>query len=716
MTSNAGTNAFALAAKSAANLTTGAKGAIQNASTNNLLLDAFVGLKRTSTPAEIKTMINELVVQTNYIPPTERGQWIADIFRLWVHKRHPRTGEKEKAVGRAMFLALYDEFPNTCVDLVKARIFADMAYWKECLLIWKDIMVLDMSNSSRFDKYNSLITAFRESMMTQRTEDLTALDNFVKPQRIRDVPKETLVSMLKAKGAKLPSLSWIGKYCVRESSSENKQLYWWIFDPSNGRLVQQSHVSFMLRESLKRKISPGKYEPWGIHESVPFGAKQSWRKLNAKLDEALGVPEVMASLDRIDEIDPTKLPGEFTKRNIKFLLNEKVKQAPTGMEEETGNRRPNDQNRVELRKRTRDMFTDPSKMNVATLFPHEIAYNAYTAKSRATKDYNIASFDKKVLDMEADFEKIRLEMAREAEANSDADRLKAAMTSGRIVGVADVSGSMETTSGGDAPNRPIDIATGMVAFISRIAAEPYRGIAISFTDKPTIFNLTVGNRPMNIQESMVTLHRHVGYNTNYQLMHEELINLCKTNNVPEDELPALYIASDCNFDQMDNTIRPTSRTYNYSTGTYSTNNNTSSSTTMWETTHNTITKMWLRAGYNKVPLMIYHNINVAKSGFEATQNFKGVILLTGRSEQVLKLVLYGEAAGETEEDIVVDGVKTTVKVQNVTPYDTFRKAMEADHFALLESVLIKSQEGYYLKIVTEDTIGGYTAKVKALAE
>jgi hypothetical protein len=711
MTSNAGTNAFASAAKSATNLTTGSKGAIQNASTNNLLLDAFVGLKRISTATEIGSMINELVVQINHIPEAERGQWIADIFRLWVHKRHPRSGEKEKAVGRSMFLSLYNHFPNTCIDLVTARIFADMAYWKECLLIWKDIMALEMSDRLRFDKFNPLIIAFRESMMTQRTEDLKALDQFVKPQRIRDVPKDTLVTMLKVNGAKLPSLSWIGKYCVRETSSENKKLYWWISDDTNGRLVRQSHVSFMLRKSLKRKISPGKYEPWGVHESVPFGAKQSWRKLNAKLDEALCVPEVMASLDRIDEIDPTKLPGEFTKRNIKFLLNEKVKKAPTGMEEDTGNRRPDDQERVELRKRTRDMFTDPSKMNVGTLFPHEIAYNARNAKSRATIDYNIASFDKKVLDMETDFEKIRQEMVREAEVASDANRLKAAMTSGRIVGVADVSGSMETNAGGDAPNRPIDIATGMVAFISRIAAEPYRGIAISFTDHPTIFNLKVGDRLMNIQESMAALHIHVGYNTNYQRMHEELIKLCKSNNVPEDELPALYIASDCNFDQMDSTLRPSPSTYNYSTGTYYTNNHASSSTSMWDTTHKTITQMWIRAGYKKVPLMIYHNINVTKSGFEATQNFKGVILLTGRSEQVLKLVLYGEAAGETDEDVVVDGVKTTIKVQNVTPYDTFRKAMEADHFALLESVLLKSHEGY-INLVTEDTIGGYTAKSK----
>ena len=49
MSSNAAMNRFASAARNASNLTTGAKGAVQHASTQNLLLDAFLGLKREST-------------------------------------------------------------------------------------------------------------------------------------------------------------------------------------------------------------------------------------------------------------------------------------------------------------------------------------------------------------------------------------------------------------------------------------------------------------------------------------------------------------------------------------------------------------------------------------------------------------------------------------------------------------------------------------------
>jgi uracil DNA glycosylase len=113
----------------------------------------------------------------------------------------------------------------------------------------------------------------------------------------------------------------------------------------------------------------------------------------------------------------------------------------------------------------------------------------------------------------------------------------------------------------------------------------------------------------------------------------------------------------------------------------------------WETAHATIAKEWLRAGYDTVPLMVYHNINVYKSGIQTDQNYRGVIQLTGRSEQVIKLVLYGEAAEEVEQEVEVDGVMTTMKVKDVTPYDTFRKAMEGEHFELLESVLRESHEG-----------------------
>ena len=268
MSSNAASNAFASAARSAANHDFGDKGANQYKSTENLMLDAFLGLKQTSTPEFIKSTIDELVAQVGHLHHFKKtGLWLADLFRLWVHKRHPRSGEKEKLLGRHMFLALYDHFPQTCLDLVRAHIFADMAYWKDCLLIWGMINEqTSHGDKAKFDKYNPLIEAFRESMMSQRTTDLTALDEFVKPQRIRDIPKDKLVAMLQADGAKLPSITWIGKYCVRESSAENKRLCWWVLDDTTGRLIRQSHspvLLFAAERALDLVPSEGSARRWG---------------------------------------------------------------------------------------------------------------------------------------------------------------------------------------------------------------------------------------------------------------------------------------------------------------------------------------------------------------------------------------------------------------------------------------------------------------------
>ena len=74
-----------------------------------------------------------------------------------------------------------------------------------------------------------------------------------------------------------------------------------------------------------------------------------------------------------------------------------------------------------------------------------------------------------------------------------------------------------------------------------------------------------------------------GYNTNYQKMHEALIKLCVDNNVPETELPVLYIASDCDFDQMDNTISNAS-TWDYHTHSYIMPHGSAKSSDKWNTT------------------------------------------------------------------------------------------------------------------------------------
>jgi hypothetical protein len=231
-------NVFSRAVGNQSNFTTGNKGAIMKESSGDLRLDAFVNLNKESSLEKVVETVRDLVSQIEYLGSDEaKGEWVADIWRLWVHKRHPRVGEKEKLLGRRLFLELYNYYPETCISLVKARIFGDIAYWKEVMLIWGMIMDMTISDSAKFAKYNRLVEAFRISFMDQRNDDLKTLDTYLAPKKIRNISKVDLVSILRANKSGKPTISMIGKYCVREKSPENKQLSIIILNPPRKMLV-----------------------------------------------------------------------------------------------------------------------------------------------------------------------------------------------------------------------------------------------------------------------------------------------------------------------------------------------------------------------------------------------------------------------------------------------------------------------------------------------
>ena len=669
--------AFASAVTKRANYVQGDNGALKLKTSGSKFVDAFTNFNKDTPVNYIDSAINDMIREVRSISdPSEKEFAALNIFRLWVHKRHARDGEKEKLLGYRYFLALYNMFPNTCCAIVEARIFGEIGYWKDGPLIWGLINDMDMPKQTKYDKYNPLIMAIRKSMLDQRSEDLKALAEFVRPNNIRNMSKDQLRAFKSSITKESPSISRVGEWCVRESSPENKHLCWYVAD-STGKLHIQSHVAFMIRASLKEKVGT-KTVPWPIEKSVPFGAKKSWRQLNALLNEYLEITETRMASNRWDLVNPSAVPALCSSRNMKALLNEKVKVAPSEYEDETGNRHPDNQMRVDLRSRTRDMFRNPSKMNVGGLFPHLIASQAVKAKSVAVREGKLAAWEKKILDTKEKFDETR------ARIGDDVSEIAAAMASGNIVGCADVSASM--TWVGAEPNRPLDIATGLTCFISCVASDKFKDIAFSFTSNPYCFSFKRSDgTPMNVIERMSAIMQHSGGSTNYEGLHDAMIKLCVENKVPESELPVLWIGTDGEFDQMGGL------TYGYSYG-YGNSKQGMNAVDTWETMHQSIEKKWIRAGYHKVPLIVYHNLNSTSNGVQVNQSYKGVILLGGRSESVLQYILYGEAAEEETKMVEVDGKTVAVKVSSITPYEIFCKAMESEKFASVENVLRNSSE------------------------
>lgn len=678
--------AFASAVHTSSNHTTGANGATMKKTSGDYRLDCFTNFSKDTDVDKVRSGIEHMIKEAGFVQGEDKGQYIADVFKLWAHKRHAREGEKEKILSYRYFLVLYDHFPKTCIQIVSERLFGEIGYWKDHLLIWGLIMDMEMSDRARFSKYDPLIQSFRDTYLAQRADDLKALDDFVTPDSLRNITSERLEALLGTEGAKLPQLTFVGKYCVRERTTENKHLYWFVRFP-DGTLKRQSHVAYMIRGSLKiRNRVSGTYEQFPVERDVPFGAKKAWRTLNAKLNVALDVPEVKACARRFGDMDPTKFPSQFSIRNSKALLNEKLKVAPTSDEDYTGNRYPDNQDRVSLRHKMREMFKDPAKMNADQVFPHIIAHHASHAKSTAVSDMKQAMWESKVISGLKRLEDTRQKIADELRAVGATDeRINNALASGNIIGCADVSASM--TWVGSEPNRPLDIAMGLVCFISQIASPAFRDIALSFTTEPRTFSFKhPSGRPMTVKERMNEIAKYSGGSTNYKGLHQECLRLCKTNNVPKDEEFVIYVATDGDFDTMDNSMRPQRTYYDYSQRRYVTQE--LSKTHPWVTAHQSIEKMWKDAG-RRMPIIVYHNLNSSSNGVQADKDHKGVILLSGRSDTVIKYVLYGECAEETTK--IVDGEE--VKVRDVDPYMIFRKAMDDEHHDHLDNILRASSEG-----------------------
>ena len=186
--------AFVNAVTKRANYVQGDNGALKLKTSGSKFVDAFTNFNKDTSVEYIDTTINEMIREVHNITDSTDKEFAAlNIFRLWVHKRHVRDGEKEKLLGYRYFLALYNMFPKTCCSIVEAGIFGEIGYWKDGLLIWGLINEMDIPNQTKYDKYNALIMSIRKSMLDQRSDDLKQLAEYVRPSNLRAMKKEDFV-------------------------------------------------------------------------------------------------------------------------------------------------------------------------------------------------------------------------------------------------------------------------------------------------------------------------------------------------------------------------------------------------------------------------------------------------------------------------------------------------------------------------------------------
>lgn len=179
-------------------------------------------------------------------------------------------------------------------------------------------------------------------------------------------------------------------------------------------------------------------------------------------------------------------------------------------------------------------------------------------------------------------------------------------TLGRAVAMADVSGSMS--------GLPMDVAVALGILVSQCSS--IKDALISFTDRPQFFYL----RDKTLAEKVCEVQLHVGYNTNLRLAFEELLKKSRELGLTPEEAPqTLLIISDMEFD--DGSV---SRGWNGST-------------------YEDIKKMYNQYEY-QAPTMVFWNVNGRLGTMPVTQLDRGVITLSGWSQNLLELVMNGDVS------------------------------------------------------------------------
>lgn len=614
--------------KKTANLVTNEKGALINKSTNDSRVDAFNKLVRGVSKENLESYVQTIL---NEAEKTQNTEILSDLFVLIFHKRHCRGGEGEKLITYQMILRVYDNYPKTIGMLIK--LLPVYGYYKDYFQLWEMICQTEMSDNDRFHKYGTLIDSIVDCIKERHFKDLSEPKN----------------------------ISLLSKWMPREGKHFDKSCFWYRIN-SEGNPIR---VSVTLYLSSKFNDTPLKDNN---KKGTDLWLKKKYRTDIVKLNKKLSVPEIFMCAKNYHNIEFDRVSSKALKTYTKAFLNEKVKGSVGYDQQETGNRYPNDQDRVEARKKLKEFIKNGNieKLKGAQLDPHEILNKLMNSKSDLEKEILRAQWERKKEDV--------LKQVKELmdQAGEDPDRQYRGV--GKLLPMIDVSGSMTGIHPGNKVE-PISVALALGIMTSELASDPFKNMAISFTETPHFFSFNDGQYPDDKRRQVEK--DQMGYSTQFGKAIDLMLEMCVKNKVPSEDIPNLVVFTDGQFDQMN-------------TGGYYSYNKQGQS---WNTCHEELLKKWVNAGYDRTPTIIYWNLRANTPGVQTRADHPGVQLLQGYSPSLLKFVLFGEEIGS--EDLVEveteDGIKL-VKTSSITPYQTFRRAMDQNAYLPVREVLNESNE------------------------
>ena len=460
---------------------------------------------------------------------------------------------------------------------------------------------------------------------------------------------ESIIIQLKKDVSSENDISLLAKWLPRQGNMYNTQCYW--YDMKSDKRIK----SPLYLASIFFKQSPFNPKTSLVNNWILM----KYRKMVSELTKKLNVPEIYMCAKTYHMIEFEKVASKALKTYSKAFLNEKSKGSLGYNMQETGNRYPGDIDRVSTRKKLLQFIQDGniSKLKGGQLDPHEImsklAYSSSSVESEilraqwARKKEDVINQTKKLMENSSNFKGI-----------------------GRCIPMIDVSGSMCGKNGSGV--EPIEVAIALGIMTSELSTPPFNNMAISFSESPVLFNFFEDQKPD--EKRNIILNSNVGYSTKFGKAIELILKICVDNKVPSSDIPNLIVFTDGQFDQM-----------NTPPQTYASRG--LSKVKPWKTCHEELLTMWANAGYDKIPNIIYWNLRANTPGFQTSSEHPGVQILQGYSPSLMKFILYGETFNETIVNVETENGMVEMKTSSVTPYDTFRKAVDQDVYLPIRQII-----------------------------
>ncbi|KAK3680914.1 hypothetical protein B0T22DRAFT_474364 [Podospora appendiculata] len=271
-------------------------------------------------------------------------------------------------------------------------------------------------------------------------------------------------------------------------------------------------------------------------------------------------------------------------------------------------------------------------------------------------------------------------------------RIKDSGTMASSVAVCDVSGSMLNPTFADG-TCPMDSAIGLSLLIAEAAKPPHGGAIITFSATPAMHTVDL---TQTLREKYDALTKaQWGMNTDFEAVFTKLIlpNAVEAHLPKEDMIKRVFVFSDMQFDEANreewDDQGPGARRD-------------------WYTCYERIEAAFKSAGYD-VPELVFWNLAGGRAGYAADvvadgdpvapkpaeADTKGVALVSGYSQGMLKTFLFDEDAEEEEgeRDVVMedeDGEEGVVEVRrevtNMTPLNVVMKAVKHKAYDMLRVI------------------------------